>query len=92
MRHRVRHSLLAVRYLGVKEQARIDPPEAMVFAGDGQGMSKWGRLLEKAAVPSPMIVGVHRLTDESLRLHEYSRRFEPERFAKHEKFFVEGVR
>ena len=24
------------------------PPEAIVFAGDGQRISKWGRLLEKA--------------------------------------------
>ena len=39
-----------------------------------------------------MIVGVHGLTDEMLRLHEYSPGFEPERFAAHEKFFVEDVR
>src|SRR6202166_2613557 len=69
-----------------------DLPEAIVFAGDGQGISKWGRLLEKADVPSTMIVGVHRLTDETLRLHEYSPGFEPERFAANEKFFVEDVR
>jgi enterochelin esterase-like enzyme len=69
-----------------------DPPEAIVFAGDGQRISKWGRLLEKANLPSTMIVGVHRLTDETLRLHEYSPGFEPERFAAHEKFFVEDVR
>jgi enterochelin esterase-like enzyme len=69
-----------------------DPPEAIVFAGDGQGISKWGRLLEKVDIPSTMIVGVHRLTDEMLRLHEYSPGFEPERFAAHEKFFVEDVR
>jgi enterochelin esterase-like enzyme len=69
-----------------------DPPEAIVFAGDGQGISKWGRLIEKADVPSTMIVGVHGLTDETLRLHEYSPGFEPERFAAHEKFFVEDVR
>ena len=68
-----------------------DPPEAIVFAGDGQGISKWGRMLEKADVPSSMIVGVHGLTDETLRLHEYSPGFEPERFAAHEKFFVEDV-
>ncbi len=72
------------------------PPEAIVFAGDGQGISKWGRLLEKtdvpSTVPSTMIVGVHRLTDETLRLHEYSPGFAPERFAAHEKFFVEDVR
>lgn len=69
-----------------------DLPEAIVFAGDGQGISKWGRLLEKANVPSTMIVGVHRLSDEMLRIHEYSPGFEPERFAAHEKFFVEDVR
>ena len=69
-----------------------DPPEAIVFAADGQGISKWGRLLEKVDVPSTMIVGVHGLTDEMLRLHEYSPGFEPERFAAHEKFFVEDVR
>ena len=69
-----------------------DPPQAVVFAGDGQRISKWGRLLDKADIPSTMIVGVHGLTDETLRLHEYSPGFEPERFAAHEKFFVEDVR
>ena len=39
-----------------------------------------------------MIVGVHGLKDETRRLHEYSPGFEPERFAAHEKFFVEDVR
>ena len=69
-----------------------DPPEAIVFAGDGQGISKWGRSLEKAGLTTTMIVGVHGLTDEMLRLHEYSPGFEPVRFAAHEKFFVEEVR
>ena len=69
-----------------------DPPEAIVFASDGQGISNWGRLLEKADVPSTMIVGVHGLTDETLRLHEYSPGFEPKRFAAHEKFLVDDVR
>jgi pimeloyl-ACP methyl ester carboxylesterase len=69
-----------------------DPPEAIVFAGDGQRISSWGRLLEQADVPSTMIVGVHGLTDEMLRLHEYSPGFEPKRFTAHEKFFVEDVR
>jgi len=32
------------------------------------------------------------LADEMLRLHEYSPGFAPERFAAHEKFFVEDVR
>ena len=68
-----------------------DPPEAIVFAGDGQRISKWGRMLEKADVPSTMIVGVHGLTGE-MRLHEYSPGFAPERFAAHDQFFVEDVR
>jgi enterochelin esterase-like enzyme len=67
------------------------PPEAIVFAGDGQMISQWGRFLEAADVPSTMIVGVHRVTDEALRLHEYSPTFDPERFAAHERFFVEDV-
>src|SRR5271154_3023467 len=69
-----------------------DPPEAIVFAGDGQRISKWGRLLEKAGVPSTMIVGVHSLTDETLRRHEYTPGFEAQRFAAHERFFVEDGR
>ena len=67
------------------------PPEAIVFAGDGQMISQWGRLLEAADVPSTLIVGVHRVADETLRLHEYSPKFDPERFAAHERFFVEDV-
>ncbi len=66
-------------------------PEAIVFAGDGQMISQWGRFLEAADVPSTMIVGVHRVTDETLRLHEYSPKFDPERFAAHERFFVEDA-
>jgi Ser/Thr protein kinase RdoA (MazF antagonist)/pimeloyl-ACP methyl ester carboxylesterase len=69
-----------------------DPPEAIVFAADGQGISPWGALLAAADVPSTMIVGVHGLTDETLRLQEYSPVFDAERFAAHEKFFVEDVR
>ena len=67
-------------------------PEAVVFAGDGQRISQWGGLLEAADVPPTMIVGVHGLTDETLRLQEYSPVFDAERFAAHEKFFVEEVR
>jgi hypothetical protein len=69
-----------------------DPPEAVVFAGDGQLISQWGGFLETADVPSTMIVGVHRTADETLRLDEYSPAFDAERFAAHEKFFVEDVR
>ena len=67
------------------------PPEAVVFAGDGQGISRWGGSLEAAGVPSTMIVGVHGLADEMPRLHEYSPVFDAERFAAHERFFVEDV-
>jgi pimeloyl-ACP methyl ester carboxylesterase len=69
-----------------------DPPEVIVFAGDGQGISKWGRMLEKVGVPSTMIVGAHGHPDEMLRLQEYSPGFAPERFAAHDQFFVEDVR
>jgi enterochelin esterase-like enzyme len=69
-----------------------EPLEAVVFAGDGQLISQWGGVLEAADVPSTMIVGAHRLADETLRLHEYSPGFDPERFAAHERFFVDDVR
>jgi pimeloyl-ACP methyl ester carboxylesterase len=85
----------AVDYDGgrtVTVYAPPDPSEAVVFAGDGQGISQWGQLLEAADVPSTMIVGVHGLTDEMLRLQEYSPVFDAQRFAAHEKFFVEDVR
>jgi len=69
-----------------------DPPQAVVFAGDGQLISRWGGVLEAADVPPTMIVGAHRLDDETLRLREYSPGFEPQRFAAHEQFFVGEVR
>jgi hypothetical protein len=47
-------------------------------------ISQWAAALEEAYVPPTMIVGVHRLADEMLRLHEYSPGFDPERFAAHE--------
>ncbi len=69
-----------------------DPPEAVVFAGDGQLISQWGEVVAASDGPSTMIVGVHRSADETLRLHEYSPGFDPGRFAAHERFFVEDVR
>lgn len=68
-----------------------DPPQAIVYAGDGHMISQWGTTLEAADVPPTMIVGVHRVADETLRLHEYSPKFDPERFAAHEQFFVRDV-
>jgi hypothetical protein len=67
------------------------PAAAVVFAGDGQLISQWSESVEAAGVPPAMIVGVHRLSDETLRLHEYSPGFEPERFSAHERFFGEDV-
>jgi enterochelin esterase-like enzyme len=69
-----------------------DPPEAIVFAGDGQVVVPWGGDLEAAGAPPTMVVGVHRSADETVRLHEYSPRFDPERFAAHETFLVRDVR
>jgi enterochelin esterase-like enzyme len=69
-----------------------DPPQAVVFAGDGQLISQWGDVVAAAGAPPTMIVGVHRLADETLRLHEYSPGFDPKRFAAHESFFVDDVR
>jgi enterochelin esterase-like enzyme len=69
-----------------------DRPRAVVFAGDGELTSRWGDVLEAADVSSTMIVGVHRVADETLRLHEYSPRFDPGRFAAHERFFVHDIR
>ncbi len=40
-----------------------DPPEAVVFAGDGQLIAQWGGDLEAADVPPTVIVGAHRLDD-----------------------------
>ena len=68
------------------------PPEAVVFAGDGQLIGQWGGALEAADVPPTMIVGAHRSADEVQRLHEYSPDFDPDRFAAHEEFLAGDVR
>ena len=71
-----------------------DPPEAVVYAGDGQLISQWGGSLEAAGVQPTMIVGAYRTddADEMVRLAEYSPSFDEERFAAHERFFVGDVR
>ena len=66
--------------------------KAIVFAGHGQRIAEWGRSLESKNVLSTMIVGVHSLTDERLRLHDYLPGFDPERFAANEALFVEDIR
>ncbi len=69
-----------------------EPPGTVVFAGDGQLIPRWGGVLEAAGLRSTMIVGAHRLADETRRLGEYSPGFDPERFAAHERFFAGDVR
>jgi pimeloyl-ACP methyl ester carboxylesterase len=70
-----------------------EPPEAVIFAGDGQLIAGWGADLEGTGLPPTLIVGVHRRhPDETRRLHEYSPGFEPDLFAGHEAFFVDEVR
>ena len=71
-----------------------DPPEAVVYAGDGQLISQWGGYLEAAEVPPTMVVAADRTSDEDemVRIAEYSPPFDEERFAAHERFFVEDVR
>jgi enterochelin esterase-like enzyme len=69
------------------------PPDSVVFAGDGGWhTSRLGEVLEAASAPSTMIVGVHGLADDNARLREYSPAFDADRFAAHEKFFVDDVR
>jgi enterochelin esterase-like enzyme len=74
-------------------------PKGVVFAGDGQLITSWAGDLETFDLPPTMIIGAHHPDDETLRLQEYSPgartaafAFDPERFAAHEKFFVEDVR
>ncbi|MGW5240933.1 alpha/beta hydrolase [Monashia sp. NPDC004114] len=69
-----------------------DRPEAIVFAGDGQVLSRWGADLAGTGLPATMVVGVHRHADETLRLDEYSPGFDPDRFGAHEAFLIEDVR
>jgi enterochelin esterase-like enzyme len=68
-------------------------PGSIVFACDGGWhISRLAEVLEAASARSTMIVGVHGLADDDARLQEYSPVFDGERFAAHEKFFVEDVR
>ncbi|WP_354044098.1 alpha/beta hydrolase-fold protein [Devosia sp. UYZn731] len=70
------------------------PPRAIVFSGDGQLISTWGRELEVLRAPPTMIVGVHSTDDkdEMARLREYSPGFDAEQFSAHEGFLIHDVR
>jgi enterochelin esterase-like enzyme len=82
-------------YDGDRQVTVYVPPQsfdAMVFAGDGHVLTSWAADLEGTDLPAAMVVGVHRPADETLRLHEYSPGFDPERFAAHETFLLRDVR
>lgn len=68
-------------------------PEAVVFCADGGWhISRLSETLESTEGPSTMIVGIHGMPDDDGRFKEYLLGADPERFAAHEKFFVEEVR
>jgi enterochelin esterase-like enzyme len=69
------------------------PPELVVFVSDGEWhASRLVAALEAAHAPSTMVVGVHGLPDDEGRLKEYVPVVDAERFAAHERFFVDDVR
>ena len=78
---------------GVTVYLPPDPPQAVVYCGDGQLLSQWGGYLEAADLPPTILVGVHRTdaADEMVRIGEYSPSFDKPRFADHEHFFVHDV-
>ncbi|MFD2473316.1 alpha/beta hydrolase [Amycolatopsis silviterrae] len=58
---------------------------------DGTSLTADGTSATVDDVPPTMIVGAHHHADETVRLHEYSPGFDPERFSAHERFFREDV-
>ena len=69
------------------------PARSIVFAADGGWhAARLGDALGAADALSTMVVGVHGLADDGARLREYSPGFAAERFAAHERFFVDDVR
>ncbi|WP_172297177.1 esterase family protein [Pseudoruegeria sp. HB172150] len=64
------------------------PIEAVVYCADGQLIVPWGADIEAEDFPSTLVVGAHRNRDETLRLHEYSPKFDPAAFGQHEEFFI----
>jgi enterochelin esterase-like enzyme len=69
------------------------PPEAVVFVADGGWhASNLVEVLSATNTPRVMIVGVHERQDDEGRFGEYVPVVDAERFAAHEKFFVEDVR
>lgn len=70
-----------------------DTPDAVVYCADGGWhISRLSEALEGANGSRTMIVGVHGMPDDDGRFTEYLPGVDPERFAAHERFFVEDVR
>ena len=69
-----------------------DPPDSVVFCGDGQSTPRWAGVLEEAGLRFTMIVGAHAAEGDGARLAEYSPVFDAKVYAAHEEFFVHGVR
>ena len=69
------------------------PPSSVVYAADGGWHTeRLARALETPpGSPSTAVVGVHGLSDDDGRLHEYIESFGGERFEAFERFFVEEV-
>jgi enterochelin esterase-like enzyme len=70
-----------------------DGAQAVVFAADGGWhVERLSEVLERAGVLDTMIVGADGLPDDDGRLHEYVLGIDAQRFAVHERFFVDDVR
>jgi enterochelin esterase-like enzyme len=67
-------------------------PEAIVFAGDGRTLARWGASAAGPGLPATMVVGIHPAAEKTRRLHEYSPGFDPELFAAHESLVLDDVR
>ncbi len=69
------------------------PPEAVVFCADGGWhISRLSEAVQGTDGPHTMIVGVHGMPDDEGRFKEYLPGADPDRFAGHQRFFVEDVR
>lgn len=69
-----------------------DPVDAVVFVADGAWhTARLSEALDRAGATSTMVVGVHGMADDDGRLREYVAGFDDERFAAHERFFVDDV-
>ena len=83
-------------YDGGREVTAYVPPsqpEFIVFAADGGWHgARLAAALAAADLQSTMVIGVHGQPDDEGRLKEYVPTIDAERFAAHEKFFVDDVR